>query len=158
MTQQQRDLLEQKCNQIVHIRGDSDSDLEALFNAVMNPSDTQVQLTVPMRLRKLPNSFFKPPNAGSKTLPQIQPSSPAALSREANPESSIPSPPQTTSAGLQIHHLRAHSSPASLTQNIVAPAQHQHLRQQSYDITDDIPLPPGWEMARTTSGLRYFLK
>lgn len=33
----------------------------------------------------------------------------------------------------------------------------QHLRQSSFEIPDDVPLPPGWEMAKTPSGQRYFL-
>ena len=41
----------------------------------------------------------------------------------------------------------------------VSPAQqHAHLRQQSYDVTDELPLPPGWEMTFTATGQRYFLK
>lgn len=48
-------------HQIVHVRGDSETDLEALFNAVMNPKGANVPHTLPMRLRKLPDSFFKPP-------------------------------------------------------------------------------------------------
>ena len=35
-------------------------------------------------------------------------------------------------------------------------SQHlQHLRQQSYDVTDD--LPPGWEMAKAPNGQIYFM-
>ena len=65
------------------------------------------------------------------------------------------------------HHVRAHSSPASLQLGAVSPggvmlpppgASPQHLRQSSYEIPDDMPLPPGWEMAKTASGQRYFLK
>lgn len=52
-------------HQIVHVRGDSETDLEALFNAVMNPKTANVPQTVPMRLRKLPDSFFKPPEPKS---------------------------------------------------------------------------------------------
>ena len=52
-------------HQIVHVRGDSETDLEALFNAVMNPKNTIVPPSVPMRMRKLPDSFFKPPEPGS---------------------------------------------------------------------------------------------
>lgn len=48
-------------HQVVHVRGDSETDLEALFNAVMNPKGANVPHTLPMRLRKLPDSFFKPP-------------------------------------------------------------------------------------------------
>lgn len=52
-------------HQVVHVRGDSETDLEALFNAVMNPKTANVPQTVPMRLRKLPDSFFKPPEPKS---------------------------------------------------------------------------------------------
>ncbi len=41
---------------------------------------------------------------------------------------------------------------------IPANAPPQYLRQSSYEIPDDVPLPPGWEMAKTPSGQRYFLK
>ncbi|NXQ03675.1 WWTR1 protein, partial [Vidua macroura] len=38
-----------------------------------------------------------------------------------------------------------------------AAPQHGHLRQRSCDVTDERPLPPGWEMALTQTGQRYFL-
>lgn len=52
-------------HQIIHVRGDSETDLEALFNAVMNPKNTIIPPSVPMRMRKLPDSFFKPPEPKS---------------------------------------------------------------------------------------------
>ncbi|KAF7662857.1 hypothetical protein LDENG_00225320 [Lucifuga dentata] len=134
-------------HQIVHVRGDSETDLEALFNAVMNPKSTIVPPSVPMRLRKLPDSFFKPPE-------------PKSHSRQASTDAG-------TGGALTPHHVRAHSSPASLQLGAVSPgslpgmasagASPQHLRQSSYEISDDLPLPPGWEMAKTPSGQRYFL-
>ncbi|KAM4628077.1 transcriptional coactivator YAP1 isoform 2-T2 [Polymixia lowei] len=134
-------------HQIVHVRGDSETDLEALFNAVMNPKNTIVPPSVPMRMRKLPDSFFKPPE-------------PKSHSRQASTDAG-------TAGALPPHHVRAHSSPASLQLGAVSPASlsgmapagasPQHLRQSSYEIPDDVPLPPGWEMAKTASGQRYFL-
>uniref|UniRef100_A0A667Z238 Yes1 associated transcriptional regulator n=1 Tax=Myripristis murdjan TaxID=586833 RepID=A0A667Z238_9TELE len=134
-------------HQIVHVRGDSETDLEALFNAVMNPKNTIVPPSVPMRMRKLPDSFFKPPE-------------PKSHSRQASTDAG-------TAGALTPHHVRAHSSPASLQLGAVSPASMsgmtpagaspQHLRQSSYEIPDDVPLPPGWEMAKTASGQRYFL-
>lgn len=59
-------------HQIVHVRGDSETDLEALFNAVMNPKNTIVPPCVPMRMRKLPDSFFKPPEPKSHSR-QVSP-------------------------------------------------------------------------------------
>lgn len=137
-------------HQIVHVRGDSETDLEALFNAVMNPKGANVPQTVPMRLRKLPDSFFKPPE-------------PKAHSRQASTDVG-------TAGTLTPQHIRAHSSPASLQLGTVSPGAltptgvvpggappSQHLRQSSFEIPDDVPLPPGWEMAKTPSGQRYFL-
>ncbi|KAI2653635.1 Transcriptional coactivator YAP1 [Labeo rohita] len=135
-------------HQIVHVRGDSETDLEALFNAVMNPKNAIIPPSVPMRLRKLPDSFFKPPE-------------PKSHSRQASTDAG-------TAGTLTPQHVRAHSSPASLQLGAVSPGtlssmgpanpQPQHLRQSSYEIPDDVPLPPGWEMAKTPSGQRYFLK
>ncbi|XP_048699722.1 transcriptional coactivator YAP1 isoform X11 [Caretta caretta] len=139
-------------HQIVHVRGDSETDLEALFNAVMNPKGANVPHTLPMRLRKLPDSFFKPPE-------------PKAHSRQASTDGG-------SAGALTPQHVRAHSSPASLQLGAVSPGtltasgvvtgpgaapSSQHLRQSSFEIPDDVPLPPGWEMAKTPSGQRYFL-
>lgn len=77
-----------------------------------------------------------------------------------------------TAGALTPQHVRAHSSPASLQLGAVSPGtltpsgvvtgsgapSSQHLRQSSFEIPDDVPLPPGWEMAKTPSGQRYFLK
>ncbi|XP_036048299.1 transcriptional coactivator YAP1 isoform X6 [Onychomys torridus] len=138
-------------HQVVHVRGDSETDLEALFNAVMNPKTANVPQTVPMRLRKLPDSFFKPPE-------------PKSHSRQASTDAG-------TAGSLTPQHVRAHSSPASLQLGAVSPGTltptvvsgpastpaAQHLRQSSFEIPDDVPLPAGWEMAKTSSGQRYFL-
>ncbi|XP_030056097.1 transcriptional coactivator YAP1 isoform X2 [Microcaecilia unicolor] len=139
-------------HQIVHVRGDSETDLEALFNAVMNPKNANVPQTLPMRMRKLPDSFFKQPE-------------PKSHSRQASTDGG--------SAGvLTPQHVRAHSSPASLQLGALSPGSlassgvvsgpgsspsAQHLCQSSLEIPDEIPLPPGWEMAKTQSGQRYFL-
>ncbi|XP_046520594.1 transcriptional coactivator YAP1-like isoform X3 [Equus quagga] len=139
-------------HQIVHVRGDSETDLEALFNAVVNPKTANVPQTLPMRLRKLPDSSFKPPE-------------PKSHSRQASTDAG-------TAGALTPQHVRAHSSPASLQLGAVSPGTltptgvvsgpaatpaAQHLRQSSFEIPDDVPLPAGWEMAKTSSGQRYFL-
>lgn len=122
--------------QIVHVRGDSQTELEALFSAVMNPSKAQRHpAPVPMRMRKLPDSFFRQPD-------------PRGHSRQASSDGGV-------CGSLTPHHVRAHSSPASLPVN--------SLSTQAPDVAatpiipDDMPLPPGWEMAKTSTGQRYFL-
>ncbi|KAM4694173.1 WW domain-containing transcription regulator protein 1 [Discoglossus pictus] len=124
--------------QVIHVTQDLDTDLEALFNSVMNPKPSS------WRKKILPESFFKEPDSGSH-------------SRQSSTDSGS-HPPR-----LGIQHVRSHSSPASLqlgpgTGTAPSPTQqHAHLRQQSYDVTDELPLPPGWEMAFTHTGQRYFL-
>lgn len=49
--------------QIVHVRGDSQTELEALFIAVMDPNNPgRPPASLPMRMRKLPDSFFRQPD------------------------------------------------------------------------------------------------
>ena len=63
---QQGTRTEQHGNQVLHVRGDSDSDMEALFNVLRNPM-TPVGCgpcsgkSLPLKDRNLPASFFRPP-------------------------------------------------------------------------------------------------
>ncbi|KAK2869175.1 hypothetical protein Q7C36_001046 [Tachysurus vachellii] len=130
--------------QVIHVAKDPDTDLEALFNAVLNPRPSS------WRKKHLPESFFKEPDSGSH-------------SRQSSTDSSSQQPPR-----LPPQHVRSHSSPASLQLRPAAlaaasaavtasPVQHAHSRHQSFDVTDELPLPPGWEMAYTSTGQKYFL-
>ncbi|KAM4628739.1 WW domain-containing transcription regulator protein 1 [Polymixia lowei] len=124
--------------QVVHVAQDSDTDLEALFNSVMNPKPSS------WRKKLLPESFFKEPDSGSH-------------SRQSSTDSTC-QPPR-----LQVSHTRSHSSPASLQLGPVgtpSPSSHNHQhhqRHQSFDVAEELPLPPGWEMAYTGNGQKYFL-
>lgn len=113
--------------QVIHVTQDLDTELEALFNAVMNPRPSS------WRKKILPESFFREPDSG-------------AHSRQSSADSGAPPPPV---------HGRSHSSPASLPGAAPRPG---HPRQRSCDGPDERPLPPGWEMALTQTGQRYFLK
>ncbi|TSK53636.1 WW domain-containing transcription regulator protein 1 [Bagarius yarrelli] len=130
--------------QVIHVAKDPDTDLEALFNAVLNPRPSS------WRKKHLPESFFKEPDSGSH-------------SRQSSTDSGSHQPPRLTP-----QHVRSHSSPASLQLRPAAlaaasaavtasPVQHAHSRHQSFDVTDELPLPPGWEMAYTSTGQKYFL-
>lgn len=131
--------------QVIHVAKDPDTDLEALFNAVLNPRPSS------WRKKHLPESFFKEPDSGSH-------------SRQSSTDSGSQQPPR-----LPPQHVRSHSSPASLQLRpgalaaasaavTASPVQHAHSRHQSFDVTDELPLPPGWEMAYTSTGQKYFLK
>ncbi|KAK2573311.1 Transcriptional coactivator YAP1 [Acropora cervicornis] len=138
-------------NCVVHVRQDSDTDLEALFH-VVNPTtvpnshpDTTPANSLPMRLRKLPPSFFKQP----------------PIDGGLSPETDHPS-------GLQISHSRAHSSPASITvpSSLKGPPNHSlssvvHQRSTSFDNTalleEPAQMPPGWEIRSTPNGQHYFM-
>ncbi|KAL1123662.1 hypothetical protein AAG570_002738 [Ranatra chinensis] len=142
-----------KSNLVVRIDQDSDSELQALFDSVLKP-DSKRPLQVPLRMRKLPNSFFNPPSTGSKS-PSV---SSISHSRENSADSAVFGTPvgagQGAGGGLQQTY-------ASASQ------QQQHAKQRSYDIAaaaavaalDELgPLPPGWEQARTSEGQIYYLK
>ncbi|XP_074734406.1 WW domain-containing transcription regulator protein 1 [Strix uralensis] len=122
--------------QVIHVTQDLDTELEALFNAVMNPKPSS------WRKKVLPESFFREPDSGSH-------------SRQSSTDSGGPPPPRPPPPPAAAQHARSHSSPASLAGS--PGPQHAHLRQRSYDGTDEPPLPPGWEMALTHAGQRYFL-
>ncbi|XP_032682603.1 transcriptional coactivator YAP1-like isoform X3 [Odontomachus brunneus] len=160
-----------KSNLVVRVDQNSESDLQALFDTVLKPDSARVPLTVPLRMRKLPDSFFTPPSTGSKS-PSI------SHSRENSADSAFgtaaATPSNAAAAGLTVAHPRAHSSPASLQQTYASAQQapqhapqpharhhHHHQKQRSYDVistVDDLgPLPQGWEQARTPEGQIYFL-
>ncbi|XP_039614050.1 WW domain-containing transcription regulator protein 1 [Polypterus senegalus] len=123
--------------QVILVAQDLNTELEELFNTLVNPKPSS------WRKKVLPDSFFKEPDSGSH-------------SRQSSSDSGS-HPPQRTP-----QHFRSYSSPASLQPGAAGsatpgPTQHTHLRHQSFDVADELPLPPGWEMAFTSNGQRYFL-
>lgn len=123
-------------NVVLHVRQDSENELERLFTHVINPVKVeQSSNSLPMRMRKLPPSFFKqPPLDGKSTL----------------------GPPDPSEGGLTISHSRTRSSPASFS--AVRNANTSRGPPFGNDAFDEsTPLPPGWEMRTTPSGQRYFM-
>ncbi|XP_055859205.1 transcriptional coactivator yorkie isoform X1 [Episyrphus balteatus] len=109
---------------VVRIDGDSDNNLQALFDSVLKPGDSKRPLQVPFRMRKLPNSFFNPPLTGSKS-PTVSHSranstdsafSTDSQSNTCSENQNVHHTPAVAPSGLLISHSRAHSSPASLQQ------------------------------------------
>lgn len=139
-------------NCVVHVRQDSDNDLEALFHVVSKNSVAKTHpepassQSLPMRLRKLPPSFFKQP----------------PIDGGLSPDHDVPK-------RLPISHSHSRSSPASLTvpTTLKGPPNHSlspgvhHQRSTSFDnaalLEEPTPMPPGWEMRTTASGQRYFM-
>ncbi|XP_039954939.1 transcriptional coactivator yorkie [Bactrocera tryoni] len=120
-------------NLVVRIDQDSDNNLQALFDSVLNPTESKCPLQVPFRMRQLPESFFKPPATASRS-PSVAHSransADSAYDTGSQPNVSqgnistssvaaVPATitqPQVTANRLSISHSRAHSSPASLQQ------------------------------------------
>ncbi|XP_060659177.1 transcriptional coactivator yorkie isoform X3 [Drosophila nasuta] len=114
-------------NLVVRVNQDSDDNLQALFDSVLNPGDARLPLQLPFRMRKLPNSFFNPPaplhsraNSADSTYDgsQTNINKTVAQSELQSPLLSQNQQPQPSQQSrLAIHHFRARSSPASLQQN-----------------------------------------
>lgn len=95
----------------IYVEADSQAQIDELFQKALN---NELPLHIPYRMRKFPESFFKPPASGSKS-----PSVSVSHSRENSADSAFGSGTTVLGAptsvnGLPIHHSRAHSSPASL--------------------------------------------
>ena len=145
---------------VVHVRGDSDSDLDALFNVLKNVDPSHQQNS--FKHRNLPASFFKPP----------EPRSGLNHSREGSQDSSSGysvigghRPTVHGPTGLAIAHGRSLSSPAQLPHTLSAvPPPPIHIKQQSLagEFSDELGhLPQSWELnkaAGSGADQRYFLK
>ncbi|XP_053963449.1 transcriptional coactivator yorkie isoform X3 [Anastrepha obliqua] len=131
--EKERSTTKESNNLVVRIDQDSDNNLQALFDSVLNPGESKRPLQVPFRMRQLPESFFKPPATASRS-PSIAHSransADSAYDTGSQPNVSqgnistssiaaVPATitqPQVAANRLAISHSRAHSSPASLQQ------------------------------------------
>lgn len=157
-------LIQDKDKQFVRLDEDQESDLQALFDSVLKP-DAKRPLQVPWSMRKLPDSFFNPPATGSKSNHLRENSGDSVFDSSALSNSNdVGASSPVRNIHLQTSHHRAHSSPASLGQTYAVAQQasaHQHIKQRSCDVrtkfNEEVPLPPGWEQARTAEGQIYYL-
>ncbi|XP_061171585.1 transcriptional coactivator YAP1-A-like isoform X3 [Saccostrea echinata] len=138
---------ERQGTQVVHVRENSGNELDALFQFAANPNP-ELGGQIPFRKRNLPPSFFNEP----------KPSQPGHVKQGSNDSTGFPGQMNPAMGA----HMRAHSSPATLQQSLsAAPQPPSHARQRSCDALldpiDSEPLPPGWEMAKTQDGQRYYL-
>jgi len=120
---------QQAPNQIVHMRENSDSALNELFE-VLKTNNKQPGSSY--KNKNLPQSFFNPPD-------------PNRHSRENSQDSTfVPN----HHPGLIPNHGRSRSSPAQLpnTLSIANPTPTpNHRPQHSVDIIEDIQMPAGWD-------------
>jgi len=116
--------------QIVHVRGDSESELDLLFS-VLNSRD-QKPPTRSFRDMNLPLSFFRPPDPKPAGCHSRDGSLDGAVGVQyaAHPSHGV----QTVSMS-NVFHSRSHSSPAQLPLSLsVAPqTPQQHMKQGSAD-------------------------
>ena len=145
---------EQHGNQIVHVRGDSDSDLEALFSVLHN-LDTSRPPSSSYKNRKLPASFFRPPDPKSTASAHGRSvSSPAQLHH--HPMSSGAALGSMASAGggqsQQQLGFKATSSAADSSSTFAAGDEFQNGCPQS-----SMQQCRNWETASKNCP-RYFLK
>ena len=122
-------------NQTVHVRENSDSTLDQLFEVVKNSGPNKQS---DWTKRNLPTSFF--------TQPQV--SRHITGNHEHNRNSSQDSTQFATgilpNTGLQppVQHMRSRSAPVSLSPSMSLPPQLPvHTKQQSVDIVEDVG---GW--------------
>ncbi|XP_055535731.1 transcriptional coactivator yorkie isoform X2 [Wyeomyia smithii] len=99
-----------KKNLIILVDKDSNDKLNELFDKALS---NKFPLQIPYRMRKLPDSFFKPPSSGSKS-PSVSHSRENSADSAFGSGTTILGGVTTGPNGLPIHHSRAHSSPASL--------------------------------------------
>lgn len=148
-------------NSILRVESAAGEGLDELFKAVMSPGDGQSRLPqpVPMRQRRLPPSFFRPPSAASST-------NSVNHSRESSLDGGYQSgqTPGTTNGqgkvdnsvmgytpnGLAIIHPRANSSPAALQPANVSVAS---VNGQAFSSTDISKATNG--TAASTNGTHF---
>lgn len=122
---------------VVHVRGDSETELDLLFSVLKNDSKQPGQT---FRDKNLPFSFFNPP----------EPKPGGSHSREGSLDftgaSSAVGPQghqqlQATAGGSNVFHARSHSSPAKLPVSLSLPNPGQHAKQGSGDLMGDLQVP-----------------
>eukprot|EP00118_Oscarella_pearsei_P007044 m.33262 g.33262 ORF g.33262 m.33262 type:complete len:521 (+) comp31792_c0_seq4:148-1710(+) len=147
---------------VVHVRADSDSYLEALFNHLVDPAaqapNPRQRNLPPLRQRNLPESFFSQSSVRGA----------GHHSRENSNDSGYTTTTNNGSQALRagVNHTRSHSMPGSLAQathrrtaSTEGPNRSLFLPgHQIVEIEDGLgDLPHNWSMARTTTGQKYFI-
>ena len=136
---------------VVHERQDSERDLMALFDTLVRPTQGNV---VPMKDRKLPQSFFTPRSSSAMSTN----SGMGSHSRDNSMESCVP---ELASVRPVVGHSRSFSAPApSLYASSpgLASTQNWPAKQETSMDVGDTPLPAGFEQKMTEYGKVYYIK
>ena len=180
--QQQQQLVNNNSSKLksqLHVRENSKDELDALFDPI------KLKNAKPLFKRNLPDSFFKPPEKGTKTPTHSrQGSMDSTLISASSPSSSNSHQllnPQNINQ--QIHkkilnnnninnHLRSNSEPVLITSFSLAQQQQDHfganntsnsnnspyLPQRQPSVCSEQPLPHGWELVINSQGQRFYIK
>ncbi|XP_062540481.1 transcriptional coactivator yorkie isoform X1 [Armigeres subalbatus] len=134
---EENDGARKKENLILLVAKDSNDKLNELFDKTLS---NRLPLQIPLRMRKLPDSFFKPPSSGSKS-PSVSHSRENSADSAFGSGTTILGGVGTGPNGLPIHHSRAHSSPASLGKipaGLVASINAANQQQQSANNSSNV--------------------
>uniref|UniRef100_T2MG76 Yorkie homolog n=1 Tax=Hydra vulgaris TaxID=6087 RepID=T2MG76_HYDVU len=130
-------------NFVLHVRQDSDTDLEQLFkNSVSTNKD--IPRSKPFRDRKLPASFFRPP-------PSLETDQTAPIHTRAR---SLPSNIGQIAQDQVILQQQQLQQQHPQNNFLLTPS---HQRTQSYGTLESNYLPSGCEMRTTASGQKYYI-
>lgn len=149
---------QQHPSQVLHVRDNSDSDLQMLFSVLNKDHRPQQESVIPLKERNLPRSFFEPPRQTSHSRDGSRDSTNYGMSSVVGTPSAASNIP-----GLAPNHGRSQSLPAQLPLPLsAAPPQIQHGKQASVDFAEDMAnlhLPPSqpnpsWDPK--TGQQRYF--
>jgi len=152
--QQMRTRVEQCGNQILRVRGDSDLDMEALFS-VLHDRNCSTPSISSFKNRKLPASFFRPPDP--KPCPHNSHDCGSDCAAVCKGLIHTGNNSTSTSRTPVISHGRSMSSPVQLHHS--HNSSPQHIRQSSMDgCTDEYsPVHPStWDM--TAKCPKYHVK
>jgi hypothetical protein len=149
----------------LHIRENSRDELDALFDPKRRMNSK------PLSQRNLPDSFFRPPEFGTKT-----PSHSRQGSIDQTVTAHVPSAahrkPMSLMSNQVGNHLRSISEPVHMSNAFTLPnPNHTNMNasnnsqlgtgnahQRQFSVCNELPLPHGWEVTKTSYGQRYFIK
>eukprot|EP00117_Sycon_ciliatum_P016046 scpid72541/ scgid3566/ len=161
----------QATSSVVHMRQDSEQEMHALFEALVNPAK---QRSVPMKDRDLPSSFFRPQStnamASNSNSGNTVSLSSAQHSRDNSMDSNMQQQQQDIGSAVELRGVHGHGAHVGHSRSVSLPAQSLYgtqsarvgelpmaTQQGSLDVGDRA-LGPGWEEALKREGKANYIK